>query len=246
MTDLVRYEKDGPVATVVLNRPDKLNAINWDMVNQLNAAWDRAAAEDDVNCVVLTGEGRAFSVGDDLNQAWTGDQFETLMQRFRERPGEPESIVPFEFAKPVIAAINGYCFAGALELALWADILIASETAVFAANFIEHGLTGGATTYFRLPRLMGPSSAALLLLTGQRIDAHEAARLGLVSLVVGSDRLLDTANELAHKIGGYSPRAVASIKAGLRLSIGGRLQDQGELIAHANGALAEVFGSLRR
>jgi E-phenylitaconyl-CoA hydratase len=132
-----------------------------------------------------------------------------------------------------------------MELALWADILIASETAVFAANFIEHGLTGGAVTYWRLPRLAGPSNAALLLLAAERIDAAAALAIGLVSRVVPPERLREEASQLAQKIASYSPRAAASIKAGLRLSVGGRQQDQRGVIEHANAALAEIFDGLR-
>jgi enoyl-CoA hydratase/carnithine racemase len=243
MSDVIRYEVEDQVATIVLNRPEKLNAVNWEMVTLLGEAWDNAANDDDVHCVVLTGEGRAFSVGDDINQAWTGEQMDQLMKRFRDTPEEPESRIPYEFAKPIIAAINGYCFGGAIELALWADIVIASDTAVFAANFVEHGLTAGPVTYSRLPRLVGPSSAALMLLTGAKIDAATAERMGLVSQVVAPDALRATAQAVARTIASFSPTAVASLKQGLRIAGAARLDDQAELVSHSNLAHAAIFGA---
>ena len=95
------------------------------MVDGLDEAFDAAAADDAVKAVILAANGKHFCVGDDLEQAWTGEKFEALMKRFKEHPEEPEFIRQFEFPKPVIVAINGYCFAGALELILWCDILIA-------------------------------------------------------------------------------------------------------------------------
>jgi len=243
LNELVRYETQGPVATIFLNRPEKLNAINWEMVQLLESSWRQAGEDDDVRCVVLTGEGRAFSVGDDVNQAWTGVQFAALMERFHDQPEEPESRLAYEFPKPVIAAINGYCLGGAMELALWADILIASESAVFATNFIEHGLTAGAVTYERLHQLVGASTASLMLLTGVKIDAAHAERIGLVSQVVAPDQLRTTAAALAERISSFSPTAIASLRAGLRLVMRGRLDDQREIIAHANSALAAIFGA---
>ena len=97
MEEVVTYEKAGSVATITLNRPDKLNAINWDIVNGLDAAFERAASDNEVKAVVMTGIGKAFSVGDDTSQVVAGEQFDSLMKRFKEHPEEAESNRQFEF-----------------------------------------------------------------------------------------------------------------------------------------------------
>jgi enoyl-CoA hydratase/carnithine racemase len=241
MTELVRYNVDAGVATITFNRPEKLNAINWPMIQDLDAAWARAQADDDVRCVIVTGAGKAYCAGDDIKEAWSGDAFDALMQRFADRPDEPEFPLQFDFDKPVIAAINGYCFAGALELSLWFDILLASEDAVFAANFVEHGLMGGATTFWRLPRLVGHSSAALLLVAGERIDAQEALRMGLVSRVLPRSELLSEARRIAARIASFDAGAVRRTRQGLRIAMGATVEGQRDTITYANRTLADLF-----
>lgn len=237
----ILYEVAGGVATVTFNRPEKRNAIDWPMIQAWEQAWDEVSRDDAVRCVIVTGAGQAYCAGDDLKQAWSGERFDALMQRFAERPEEPEFMLQFDNTKPVIGAINGSCFGGAFELSLWFDILLASEQAVFAANFVEFGLCGGATTFWRLPRLIGQSNAARLLLAGERIDAQEALRIGLVSAVLPPDDLMPEARRIAERIASFDPAAVKRNRDGLRRGLGATLDHQRETIAYANTVLSELF-----
>ncbi len=242
MSDLVLYEVDGAVATITLNRPDKLNAINWEMVDGLDEAFNTAAADDAVKAVILAANGKAFCVGDDLEQAWTGEKFEALMKRFKERPDEPEFMRQFEFPKAVIVAINGYCFAGALELILWCDILLCSDDAQFATQFVQYGLTAGAVTFYRLPRLIGHVNASYMLLTGERVPAATAQQWGLVTRVVPRDQLLDEARGIATKIASHpSPEAIQNTREGLRRSIRATPEGQKDITIFSNRLLSSLF-----
>ena len=242
MTDLVLYEVDGPVATITLNRPDKYNAINWEMVDGLDAAFEAAAADDAVRAVVLAANGKHFCVGDDLEQAWTGEKFEALMKRFKEHPEEPEFMRQFEFPKPVIVAINGYCFAGALELILWCDVLLCSDDAQFATQFVQYGLTAGAVTFYRLPRLIGHVNASYMLLTGERVPAATAQQWGLVTQVVPRDQLLESARAIATRIASHpSAEAIQNTREGLRRSLRATLEGQKDITIFSNQLLASLF-----
>lgn len=239
--EFIKYDVSDGVATITFNRPDKLNAMHWPMIRELGAAWAEAIADDDARCVLVCGEGKAYCVGDDIKQAWSGEHFDALMLRFVERPEERESTVQFELRKPVVGAIHGYCLGGAMELSLWFDILIAADDAQFGANFVEFGLTGGATTFWRLPRLVGHSSAGLLLLAGERIGAEEALRMGLVSRVVRRQQLLPEARRLAKRIASFDAETVRKTKRARQVATGATLEGQQDLIAYANRMLAEVF-----
>jgi 2-(1,2-epoxy-1,2-dihydrophenyl)acetyl-CoA isomerase len=242
---VVTYEKSGSVATITLNRPDKLNAINWDVINRLDSAFESAASDDEVKAVVMTGAGKAFSVGDDLNQAWSGEQFESLMKRFREHPEEAESNRQFEFPKPVVIAVNGYCFGGALELVLWADILIAADDAEFATQFVKYGLTGGAVTFYRLPRLIGHTNASYMLLSGERVSAEDACGMGLVTKVVPRASLMDEAMRIASTIASYPEEAVRNTREAMRISLRATPEGQRDITVFSNQLLASLFERLK-
>lgn len=241
MTDLIDYTKDGATAIITLQREDKLNAINWEMVDGIDEAFNAAQADDEVKAVVLTGVGKAFSVGDDLQQAWSGEKFQSLMQRFKDHPDEPEFMRQFEFTKPVIVAVNGYCFAGALELILWADVLIAADDAQFATQFVQYGLTAGAVTFYRLPRLIGHSNASYMLLSGERVPAADALRMGLVTKVVPRDSLLEEAKRIAGVIGAHPEEAIRNTREGIRISLRATLEGQKDITVFSNGILAGLF-----
>jgi enoyl-CoA hydratase/carnithine racemase len=243
VSDLVLYEVEDAVATITLNRPDKLNAINWEMVEGLDEAFTSAADDDAVKAVVLAAAGeKAFSVGDDLQQAWSGDRFHELMKRFKEQPEEPEFPRQFEFPKPVVVAIHGYCFAGALELILWCDVLIASDDAQFATQFVQYGLTAGAVTFYRLPRLIGHSNASYMLLSGERVGATDALRMGLVTKVVPRAELLGEAKRIAGVIASHpSDDAIRGTREGLRVSLRATKDGQRDITIFSNRLLASLF-----
>ena len=201
--DEISYDVEGQIATIGLNRPEKLNAMTDEMYQAIGAAVRRAEADPAVRCIIITGSGRAFTSGHDLGefagrQAW--------------RPWRPERFDNgMECAKPVIAAIQGYCLAGGLELALFCDIRIADDTAQFGCPEVHWGILHGYGA-LRLPGLIGGSDAMRLLLTGQFIDAAEAHRIGLVSDVVAPADLLDKAREIATAICANGPTAIRMTK----------------------------------
>ena len=201
--DEIGYSVDGHIASVTLLRPEKLNAMTDEMYRAIGEALKQADADPEVRCVILSGSGRAFSSGHDLlefgeRQAWmpwAGDRFD----------------IGLETAKPVIAAINGYCLAGGLELALYCDIRICDTTAQFGCPEPRWGILHGYGA-LRTPGLVGSSDAMRLLLTGEFIDAAEALRIGLVSKVVEPSELIATANDMAAKVAVNSPLAIRLTK----------------------------------
>jgi 2-(1,2-epoxy-1,2-dihydrophenyl)acetyl-CoA isomerase len=208
--------KNGPITTLVMNRPTRLNALNNDLSTALNEALVRIANDSTTNVVILTGAGRAFCAGGDLGEIGKG----------RER-GDASELGPIlrsgmqavlkmrTMPQPVIAAVNGPAAGAGMNLALAADIRLATEESVFGQNFANVGLFpdyGG--TYF-LPALVGPSIAAELFYTGEMIDAKTAHRLGLLNHVYPFDRFEAEVRVLAQKIAGGPQIAIRAVKHAL-------------------------------
>ena len=201
--DEVTYEVSERVASIGLNRPEKLNAMTDAMYAAIGAAVREAEGDPEVRCIVISGSGRAFTSGHDLGE---------FGGRSEWRPWRPERFDNgLECAKPVIGAVQGYCLAGGLELALFCDIRIADETAQFGCPEVRWGILHGYGA-LRLPGLIGGSDAMRLLLTGEFIDAAEALRIGLVSEVVAPERLASRARELAAAIAANGPAAIRMTK----------------------------------
>ncbi|WP_420110898.1 enoyl-CoA hydratase/isomerase family protein [Pseudactinotalea sp.] len=209
-TELIAVEADGPVITVRVNRPDKLNAVTQEMSEELERIVGAINDDAQVRAVVYTGTGRAFSAGSDIA---TLDQYATPWE-FRNRRDYCDALR--ELRKPVIAAINGYAFGGGLEASLTCDIRIAAETATFAAPEVKLGWIGGGGMSALLAASIGATNAALMLMTGEAIDAATALAWGLVSEVVPAGDLLERAQELAAVIASRPPIAVETAKANLR------------------------------
>lgn len=206
------------LARVTLNRPDKLNAINVAMDRAINQLVFDLNADDDVRVVILTGAGdRAFSAGSDLTDL---DGYGTSWQyRNRTDRGLDYALGLLRLRKPVIAAVHGYCIGGGLELACAADIRLASRAATFAAGEIKWGWHGGSGATQLLTRIVGPGHATELLLTGNQIDATEAARIGLVNhLHDDRSSLLEAATTLGRTLAGHSPIAVEAVKKLVRVA----------------------------
>lgn len=213
MIDDVLVEQRGHVAVITLNRPDKLNAVTAEMSDDLAEIARNCNEVDDVRAVVLTGTGRAFSVGSDIREL---DRYETPWA-FRNRADYCDSLKTLR--KPLIAAINGYALGGGLETALLCDIRIASTTATFAAAEVKLGWIGGGGMSALLTHSIGPGNAAVMLMTGDPIDARRALTWGLVSDVVEPDDLLPHAIELATTIASRAPIAVETAKANLTAAL---------------------------
>ncbi|SCY18460.1 short chain enoyl-CoA hydratase [Streptomyces sp. 136MFCol5.1] len=210
-TEHVLLEVADRVATLVLNRPEKLNAVTPEMSRALVRAVEWCDTTDDVRAVILTGAGgRAFSAGSDIREL---DGYRTPWE-FRNRVDYCDAIR--EARTPTIAAVDGFALGGGLETALSCDIRLASRTASFGAPEITLGWIGGGGMAAFLSRAAGPSNAALMLLTGERIDAARALEWHLVSEVVPPDKLLDRARALAAVIASRAPVAAETAKINMR------------------------------
>ena len=211
MTEDILFAVDGAIATITLNRPQKLNAVTPEMADAIVAAVEACNDSDTIRCVILTGAGeRAFCAGSDIRDL---DAYATPWD-FRNRPDYCDAIR--DLLKPSIAAINGYAFGGGLETAMSCDIRIASRNARFAAPEIKLGWIGGGGMATSLAHSIGTSNAALMIMTGDPIDAEQALRWGLVSDVVPPADLLVRARALAATIASRAPIAAETAKLNLR------------------------------
>lgn len=203
---------DGHVATLTLNRPAKLNAVTPSMSSALVEAVQWCDNTPSVRVIVVTGTGRAFCAGSDIRAL---DDYATPWD-FRNRPDYCDAIRGAR--TPTIAAVNGFALGGGLETALSCDIRIAASTASFGAPEITLGWIGGGGMTTFLSRAAGPSNAAWMIMTGDRIDAARALDWHLVSEVVSPDRLLPRAHEIATTIASRAPIAAETAKVNLRAS----------------------------
>lgn len=216
----IRTERRDHVLVVTIDRPEARNALSLRMGRDLVDAWREYAADPELRVAVLTGTGdRAFCAGADLKEvgAWYASMTPEERRRHAEtEPGLGGITRNLDPGKPIIAAINGACLAGGLELALACDIRIAVESAAFGLPEVRWGLIPGAGGTQRLPRSIPESMAMEMLLTGRPIDADEALRVGLVSRVVPADELMDQALELADRIAGNAPLATRAVRTAAR------------------------------
>ena len=214
MTQDVKFEVDGAVAIITLNRPQKLNAVTPEMADAIVAAVTECNDSNTIRCVILTGAGeRAFCAGSDIREL---DTYETPWQ-FRNRPDYCDAFRAL--LKPSIAAVNGYAFGGGLETAMSCDIRIASDNAQFAAPEIKLGWIGGGGMAAHLAHSIGASNAALMIMTGDPISAEKAERWGLVSEVVPQTDLLKRAREIADVIASRAPIAAETAKLNLKAAV---------------------------
>ena len=202
---------------LTIDRPKVHNALDSETSDALLDAWVRFRDDDDLRVAILTGAGeRAFCAGADLRGV--GDFYKELtsserLRRSEQLPGLGGITKNLAIDKPIIAAVNGYCLAGGLEIALACDLRLASEQASFGLPEVTRGIIPGAGGTQRLPRLVGPERALDLILTGRRIDALEAERIGLVSRVVPASELRAEALATANAIADNGPLAVRAAKA---------------------------------
>ena len=209
MTDAVLYESAGHVVTITYNRPDALNAINGALRTGLNDAFIRFRDDEDAWVAIITGAGRAFSVGADLKDG--EGSIGIFAGTFWEKPTINSFESGWEIFKPVIAAVNGYCLGYGLTLVTWCDFVIASERAEF--GYPEAKLGGPAIVgAIRLPQRINWQYAMELLLTGERISAERAREIGLAGWVVPHDQLLAEAGALAERLVQAAPLAQRAMK----------------------------------
>ncbi len=216
-------EADGPIATIVLNRPHKLNAMNKVMQADIIACLDVLRRDPEVRVVILRGAGeRAFCAGADIND-WKGT---SAVDRWRYDKLHARRV--FEemeaFPKPIIAQIHGYAVGGGAELLLAADLRVAAADAVIGLTEIRFGMIPGAGGTQRLARLVGEGQAMRLVLTGDTIDGTEAARIGLVEFVTSAATLPALARQLAEKIASRAPIAIEACKEAIKAAARNTLQ----------------------
>ena len=209
-------EKKGAVQKITLNRPAELNALNTELLSELDMAFAEAANDAGVKVIILTGAGKAFAAGADITQmagmnAAEGKAFGAFGSDVFRRI----ELLP----KPVIAAVNGYALGGGCELAMACDIRIASEKAKVGQPETGLGITPGFSGTQRLSRLVGLGRAKELILTAEAIDAREAWRIGLFNTVVPADKLEEAAFEMAEKIAAKAPLAVSYAKEAINQGI---------------------------
>ncbi len=243
MADVLLYEKRGHIARITLNRPEKRNAIDPEMMVKLGEAWIDFESDDEMRVAIVTGAGdKAFCAGADLARLiplMTGarppdDEWD---ERLRSEPQVTRAALlrDFPLYKPVIAAINGFCLAAGTELVQGTDIRIASENAMIGLTEVKRGIVPAGGGIARMPRQIGFAKAMEILLVGDAIPAEEARLIGFVNYVVPQSELMAKAEEFAEKIAENGPLAVRKLKEavikGLGLPIKDAYKIEGEAVA---------------
>lgn len=225
----VMYESGEGIATITLNRPEVLNALNDALIGALREALERAAAEEAVRAVLVTGAGRGFSSGADLASVPPSPSLD-LGQLLRERY-HPVILAMRSMPKPVVCAVNGPAAGAGMSIALAGDIVLAARSAYFVQAFSKIGLVPDAGSTWFLPRYAGDVRARAMALLAERIDAPTAERFGLVWQVLDDEQLMPQARQLAARLAAQPTRACALIKQALNDSFGRDLPAQLELEA---------------
>lgn len=245
------FDREGPVATLVLRRPDRLNALSVALVTELHAALDSLDADVSTRVVVITGAGNGFCAGTDIKERPYDNWPEPIGQvqsRYRLQQCVASLVVRMrEIPQPLVAAMHGPAAGGGMSLAAACDMRIADETARFNAAFVRIGASGGDIgSSWLLPRLVGPEHAARILYTGRFVDADEALRIGLVSQVVPAGGHLAAAHELAGEIVQNSPLGIRMTKELLNASLDApamrshlELENRSQILCSLTGDFAE-------
>jgi enoyl-CoA hydratase/carnithine racemase len=229
----VLFEKRNHIAYITFNRPEVHNSFNPETIVRLAEAWKQVNTDDDIRAAIVTGAGSvAFSAGADLGRLiplFTGarkpeDEWDERLLADR-RQGDAALLRNYDVDKPVIAAINGFCIAGGMELIQATDLRVASENASFGLQEVKWAIIPAAGSLARLQRQIPYCKAMEILLTGNRIDAQEAWRIGLVNYVMPQEQLMARAEELASTIAANGPLAVRKIKEAVRRTSGRPLEE---------------------
>jgi enoyl-CoA hydratase len=230
----VEIDHRGSVSIVTMSRPEALNAFNTEQMHAVIEAFREVEERTETRCIVLTGAGeKAFAAGADIKEmvdldVEAGTRFGRLGQKLTRTIEEAR--------QPVVAAVNGYALGGGCEVAIAADIRVAAPNAVFAQPEVGLGIPPGWGGTQRLPRLIGPGMAAEMILSGRRVNADEAYRIGLVNAIHPLERLIDESVALADSIAANSPFAVRTAKQLMRLAFNGQTPSGLEAEAERFGA----------
>lgn len=206
--EMILMDKKGAVGLITLNRPEALNALNGQLMDEITRALRDLEADDNIGAIVITGNEKAFAAGADIKEMESKSYMDVFAEDFITANWEEAS----RCRKPVIAAVAGYALGGGCELAMMCDFIICAENAKFGQPEINLGVTPGAGGTQRLPRLVGKSKAMDMILTGRMMDAEEAERSGLASRIVPTDDLVEEALKIAGKIADLSMPSVMMAK----------------------------------
>lgn len=216
--EFILIDREDNIAVLTINRPDKYNALNDQVVAEISAALDELEADDDVRALIITGAGeKAFVSGADISMLLELQSSSEGVANSRRGQAVTRKIE--RLPKPVIAALNGYTLGGGLEFAMACDIRIAADTAKLGQPEMNLGLSPGYGGTQRLPRIVGKGMAKLLIFSGDMIDAQEASRIGLVEKVVPLGELMEEAKALAKKLAEMSPLAMGVAKETINLGM---------------------------
>ena len=221
---MINYDINQGIATITLNRPDKFNSFNRPMADAFNAALQEASSDENIRCVIITGEGKAFCAGQDLQEAI--DPNGPGLKKIIEEGYNPSIMRITEMPKPVIAAVNGVAAGAGANIALACDFVIAKQSASFIQAFSKIGLipdSGG--TYF-LPRLIGYQRALAQMMLGDKISADEAMQMGMIYKSVSDDNFTEAVQSLANQLSNMPTRALALTKFALQKSMQSNLNEQ--------------------
>ena len=246
------------IAVLTLNRPEKLNALSYELVEDLHATLQQIGANNDCRAVVLTGAGRGFCSGLDLtdpnpNKAGEGTEFPRSGMRWQERIADLTARI-HRLRQPVIAAVNGVAYGGGMGIALACDIRIGAPSARFCTQFIKLGLGGcDIGVSYTLPRIIGAGPAFDLILTARAVDADEALRLGLITRLSSNGAVVDDAVAIAEALCGYGRFGVESTKQVLwanleasSLEAALHLENRSQILASTSGEMREASEAFRR
>ncbi|MBL4612348.1 MAG: enoyl-CoA hydratase [Emcibacter sp.] len=206
--EMILVDNKKPVGLITLNRPEAMNALNGQLMDELTTALRAFESDDDIRAIVITGSSKAFAAGADIKEMQDKDYMDVYLNDFITANWEEAS----RCRKPIIAAVAGYALGGGCELAMMCDFILAADNAKFGQPEIKLGVIPGAGGTQRLTRFVGKSKAMDMVLTGRMMDAEEAERSGLVSRVIPVDDLLDEALKVARKIADLSMPSVMIAK----------------------------------
>jgi enoyl-CoA hydratase len=215
---LVLVEREEPIAVVLLNRPEQLNALSDELMDELVSELQTLDDDHQIRCVVLGGSERAFAAGADIGELAEASPVDLYYQRRVDRWDAIRTL-----RKPLVAAVSGYCLGGGCELAMACDLIVASETAVFGQPETGVGIIPGAGGTQRLTRAVGKSVAMDVVLSGRRLSAREALDAGLVARVVAREAWLDEAKHVAREIAAKAPVATLLAKEAVNRAYEGAL-----------------------
>ena len=212
----ILYEKQAGVATITLNRPDKFNSFIRPMALDMQSCLDDAASDDSIRCVVITGTGKAFCAGQDLQEATAPDGPE--MTKIVREHYNPIILKIRELEKPVIAAVNGVAAGAGANIALACDIVVAVESASFIQAFSKIGLIPDSGGTFTLPRLIGWQRASAIMMLGDKISASEAVQMGMIYKIFSTESFVDEVSKLAETLSKMPTKGLALTKKALNES----------------------------